>query len=86
MSSVKKVARGTRNLKQSGAIRVISHRPGTKAAKAHLFVREHRAEEREAVIGEMKRRYRLTEGTARNWYQSFVKSPMDFAVAGARRA
>ena len=59
--------------------RIISHRAGTKAARAHEFVRINREREASEVMGEMEKRFKVTKGTARNWYQTFKKHPMDFS-------
>lgn len=64
----------------------ISHRAGTKAARAHLFVRERREQSAQVVIPEMVKKFDLTQSTARNWFQSFKARPMDLTPKKAARA
>lgn len=56
---------------------LISHRPGTKAEKVHRFVRIHREQQAQHVIPRIVKKFAVTPGTARNWFQTFKAHPLD---------
>jgi hypothetical protein len=85
MGSKNRKTSKARIARSASAPRIISHRANSKAAKAHLFVREHRLEPAAEVIPEMKKKFKLTESSARNWWQTFKRQPMDIRPIGAPR-
>jgi predicted solute-binding protein len=63
--------------KEMSAPRVVAHRASSKAAKVHLYVRENRERPRSEVVAELQKKFKLTESTARNWFQNFKTSLPD---------
>lgn len=73
-----------RRLAKSAAPRIISHRAGTKAEAVHRYVRINRNRPGVEVVAEIKKAYKLTPATARNWYQTFKGSIPDCSPAAAK--
>lgn len=77
MQAVNRNAIRKRLAKHASTPKLISHRAGTKAEAAHRYVRINRKRPGVEVVKEIKTKFHLTPATARNWYQTFKKHPMD---------
>jgi hypothetical protein len=74
---MQKASNTTRTRNTSRIAKVISHRATSRAAKVHLYVRANRERPRSEVVEEMKRRFKLTDSTARNWFQTYKNALPD---------